>query len=259
MPRLSDTMEQGTIGRWLVKEGDSFSEGDVLAEIETDKALMELQAYDAATMLRILVNDGETADLGAPIAIVGDAGEEVAATDGKARAARARGRRAAGGAGAGPRGRAGGRAARAGRARPQRQAGGRHHAQGVADRAQDGRPGRHRPRAAGRARQRPGGADRQGRRGAADRRRRVAAPPAPAPAAPQQAPAARRCGAGRRGRGARPVADAEGGRAADGPVQVDRPPLLRRVRDRHDARDGDALGAERRAGRHAARSSASTT
>src|SRR6476469_8451468 len=84
MPRLSDTMEQGTIGRWLVKEGDSFSEGDVLAEIETDKALMELQAYDAATMLRILVNDGETADLGAPIAIVGDAGEDVAASDGKA-------------------------------------------------------------------------------------------------------------------------------------------------------------------------------
>src|SRR3954452_12467226 len=76
MPRLSDTMEQGTIGRWLVKEGDSYSEGDVLAEIETDKALMELQAYDAGTVLRILVSDGETADLGAPIAIVGEAGEE---------------------------------------------------------------------------------------------------------------------------------------------------------------------------------------
>src|SRR4051812_15848704 len=75
MPRLSDTMEEGTIGRWLVKEGDSFSEGDVLAEIETDKALMELQAYDDATMLRIIVKDGETADLGAPIAIVGQAGE----------------------------------------------------------------------------------------------------------------------------------------------------------------------------------------
>ena len=118
MPRLSDTMEQGTIGRWLVKEGDSFSEGDVLAEIETDKALMELQAYDAATMLRILVNDGETADLGAPIAIVGDAGEEVAATDGKAEQPEARRRGAAGGAGAGPPGRAGGRAARAGRALP---------------------------------------------------------------------------------------------------------------------------------------------
>ena len=58
MPRLSDTMEQGTIGRWLVKEGDSYTEGDILAEIETDKALMEVQAYDAGTVLRILVADG---------------------------------------------------------------------------------------------------------------------------------------------------------------------------------------------------------
>ena len=47
MPRLSDTMEQGTIGRWLKREGDAFAEGDVLAEIETDKALMEFQAYDS--------------------------------------------------------------------------------------------------------------------------------------------------------------------------------------------------------------------
>jgi pyruvate dehydrogenase E2 component (dihydrolipoamide acetyltransferase) len=78
MPRLSDTMEEGTIGRWLVQEGDSYSEGDVLAEIETDKATMEFQAYDAGTVLRILVADGESAALGAPIAIVGDAGETVA-------------------------------------------------------------------------------------------------------------------------------------------------------------------------------------
>jgi pyruvate dehydrogenase E2 component (dihydrolipoamide acetyltransferase) len=84
MPRLSDTMEEGTIGRWLVKEGDSFSEGDVLAEIETDKATMEFQAYDAGTVLRILVGDGESAALGAPIAIVGDQGEQV---DGAAAAA----------------------------------------------------------------------------------------------------------------------------------------------------------------------------
>jgi pyruvate dehydrogenase E2 component (dihydrolipoyllysine-residue acetyltransferase) len=84
MPRLSDTMEQGTIGRWLVKEGDSFSEGDVLAEIETDKATMEFQAYDAGTVLRILVGDGESADLGAPIAIVGEKGERA---DGAAAAA----------------------------------------------------------------------------------------------------------------------------------------------------------------------------
>jgi pyruvate dehydrogenase E2 component (dihydrolipoamide acetyltransferase) len=84
MPRLSDTMEEGTIGRWLVHEGDSYSEGDVLAEIETDKATMEYQAYDAGTVLRILVADGESAALGAPIAIVGDAGETVAETPEKA-------------------------------------------------------------------------------------------------------------------------------------------------------------------------------
>jgi pyruvate dehydrogenase E2 component (dihydrolipoyllysine-residue acetyltransferase) len=75
MPRLSDTMEEGTIGRWLVHEGDAYAAGDVLAEIETDKATMEFQAYDAGTVLRILVGDGETVALGAPIAIVGAEGE----------------------------------------------------------------------------------------------------------------------------------------------------------------------------------------
>ena len=77
MPRLSDTMEEGRIGRWLKREGESFREGDVIAEIETDKATMEFQAYDDGTVLRIIVDDGETAALGAPIAIVGEAGEEV--------------------------------------------------------------------------------------------------------------------------------------------------------------------------------------
>src|SRR5438067_1469873 len=77
MPRLSDTMEQGTIGRWLVHEGDSIAEGDVIAEIETDKATMEYQAYAPGTVLKILVGDGETAALGAPIAIVGEPGEDV--------------------------------------------------------------------------------------------------------------------------------------------------------------------------------------
>jgi pyruvate dehydrogenase E2 component (dihydrolipoamide acetyltransferase) len=77
MPRLSDTMEQGTIGRWLKREGESFHEGDVIAEIETDKATMDFQAYEDGTMLRILVADGESAPLGAPIAIIGAEGEEV--------------------------------------------------------------------------------------------------------------------------------------------------------------------------------------
>src|SRR6478672_6431563 len=77
MPRLSDTMEQGTIGRWLKREGESFREGDVIAEIETDKATMDFQAYEDGTMLKILVGDGESAALGAPIAIVGAEGDEV--------------------------------------------------------------------------------------------------------------------------------------------------------------------------------------
>jgi pyruvate dehydrogenase E2 component (dihydrolipoamide acetyltransferase) len=88
MPRLSDTMEQGTIGRWLKREGESFREGDVIAEIETDKATMEFQAYEDGTMLKILVGDGESAALGAPIAIVGAEGEDVPA-DGGAPAAEA--------------------------------------------------------------------------------------------------------------------------------------------------------------------------
>ena len=77
MPRLSDTMERGTIARWIKQEGDAFKNGDVLAEIETDKALMELSAYDDGVILKILVQDGGEAELGAPIAITGVAGEEV--------------------------------------------------------------------------------------------------------------------------------------------------------------------------------------
>jgi pyruvate dehydrogenase E2 component (dihydrolipoamide acetyltransferase) len=76
MPRLSDTMERGTIARWLVHEGDAVHEGDVLAEIETDKATMELNSYSDGVLLRILVQDGEAAELGAPIAVVGAEGED---------------------------------------------------------------------------------------------------------------------------------------------------------------------------------------
>ncbi len=79
MPRLSDTMERGTIARWIKQEGDAFTNGDVLAEIETDKALMELSAYDDGVILKILVPDGGEAELGAPIAITGAVGETVPA------------------------------------------------------------------------------------------------------------------------------------------------------------------------------------
>lgn len=77
MPRLSDTMEQGTIARWVKHEGDHVVAGDVIAEIDTDKATMELTAFDDGVLLKILIGEGESADLGTPIALIGSPGEQV--------------------------------------------------------------------------------------------------------------------------------------------------------------------------------------
>jgi len=71
MPRLSDTMEEGTISRWLKKPGDAIKKGDILAEIETDKANMELESYDAGTLEEIMVQEGETVAIGQVIAVIG--------------------------------------------------------------------------------------------------------------------------------------------------------------------------------------------
>ncbi len=71
MPRLSDTMEEGTIARWLKHAGDEVKKGDILAEIETDKATMELEAYEAGTLEQILVQEGETAPIGQAVAVIG--------------------------------------------------------------------------------------------------------------------------------------------------------------------------------------------
>jgi pyruvate dehydrogenase E2 component (dihydrolipoamide acetyltransferase) len=68
MPRLSDTMEEGTIARWHKRPGDPVAVGDVLVEIETDKATMDYEAYEAGTLVEILVPEGEIALIGAPIA-----------------------------------------------------------------------------------------------------------------------------------------------------------------------------------------------
>ena len=80
MPRLSDTMEQGTIARWVKHEGDQVVAGDVIAEIDTDKATMELAAYEDGVLLKILVGEGESADLGTTIALIGSEDEDVAET-----------------------------------------------------------------------------------------------------------------------------------------------------------------------------------
>lgn len=71
MPRLSDTMQEGTIARWLKKPGDEVKKGDILAEIETDKATMDLEAYEEGTLQQILVQEGETVPIGQAVALVG--------------------------------------------------------------------------------------------------------------------------------------------------------------------------------------------
>jgi pyruvate dehydrogenase E2 component (dihydrolipoamide acetyltransferase) len=72
MPRLSDTMEEGTIAVWHKKPGDTVAIGDILVEIETDKATMELEAYEAGTITEILLAEGGTAAIGTPIALLDD-------------------------------------------------------------------------------------------------------------------------------------------------------------------------------------------
>ena len=79
MPKLSPTMEEGQIARWLKKEGESFKNGETLAEVDTDKATMEMTALNDGVVLKILKGDGETVPLGDPIAIIGKEGEDISA------------------------------------------------------------------------------------------------------------------------------------------------------------------------------------
>src|SRR5436190_17174722 len=78
MPKLSPTMEEGQISRWSMNEGDANNAGDTLAEVDTDKATMEMTALTAGTLLKILKNAGDTAALGEAIAITGNKGEDIA-------------------------------------------------------------------------------------------------------------------------------------------------------------------------------------
>ena len=77
MPRLSDTMEEGTVATWLKKVGDKISEGDILAEIETDKATMEFESFHEGTLLHIGVQEGETTKVDTLLAIIGEKGEDI--------------------------------------------------------------------------------------------------------------------------------------------------------------------------------------
>src|SRR4026207_831695 len=78
MPKLSPTMEEGQISRWLKKEGDKVSMGEPLAERDTEKATMEMQALANGVLRKILINEGESAPLGQPIAGIGAPNEDIA-------------------------------------------------------------------------------------------------------------------------------------------------------------------------------------
>ncbi|MEO8175054.1 MAG: pyruvate dehydrogenase complex dihydrolipoamide acetyltransferase [Sphingomicrobium sp.] len=90
MPALSPTMEEGTLAKWLVKEGDVVKSGDILAEIETDKATMEFEAVDEGTIAKILVAEGsDGVKVGTPIALIAGEGEDVTVATAKAEPAKA--------------------------------------------------------------------------------------------------------------------------------------------------------------------------
>ena len=88
MPALSPTMEEGTLAKWLVKEGDTVSSGDIMAEIETDKATMEFEAVDEGTIGKILIDAGtEGVKVNTPIAVLLEEGEDASDIDSASSAA----------------------------------------------------------------------------------------------------------------------------------------------------------------------------
>src|ERR1700678_987632 len=77
MPMLSPSMTEGTLAKWIKKEGDAVKAGDVLAEVETDKATMDLEAFDTGILRKILVQDGEKVPINARIGIIGTKDEAI--------------------------------------------------------------------------------------------------------------------------------------------------------------------------------------
>ena len=79
MPKLSDTMSEGVIAKWNVKEGDTVKSGDIIAEVETDKATMDVEVYDGGTILKIVASEGTAVPLGGIMAVIGSPGEDISA------------------------------------------------------------------------------------------------------------------------------------------------------------------------------------
>jgi pyruvate dehydrogenase E2 component (dihydrolipoamide acetyltransferase) len=79
MPKLSPTMEEGQISRWLKKEGDAIEANEPIAEVDTDKATMEVTSLEAGTLLKIVIGEGNNARLGETIGVIGEKGEDFSA------------------------------------------------------------------------------------------------------------------------------------------------------------------------------------
>src|SRR6185312_940465 len=75
MPKMGDTMEEGKILTWIKKEGDTVNKGDAIAEVETDKVNIEVESFVSGVLRKILIAEGQSAPIGAEIALVGDANE----------------------------------------------------------------------------------------------------------------------------------------------------------------------------------------
>ena len=77
MPKMSDTMEEGVLVAWLAEEGDKVSAGDVIAQVETDKATMDLEVYDDGVLLKRVIEEGDAVPIGGLIAVLGEEGEDI--------------------------------------------------------------------------------------------------------------------------------------------------------------------------------------
>ena len=77
MPKLSDTMEEGVLSAWLVEEGEEVAAGDVIAQVETDKATMDLEAFDDGVLLKKVIDEGDSVPIGALIAVIGEEDEDI--------------------------------------------------------------------------------------------------------------------------------------------------------------------------------------
>jgi pyruvate dehydrogenase E2 component (dihydrolipoamide acetyltransferase) len=77
MPKLSDTMESGTLVKWYKQEGDTVAIGDIIADVDTDKATMEIEAFEEGVLLKIVAQENQEVELGDMIAIIGEVGEDI--------------------------------------------------------------------------------------------------------------------------------------------------------------------------------------